>query len=85
MLEPFHADVAIDLTLYKAVVTEDDLRASEEVSRQFKRVFKLLSPFSSHPQSENSLRLPPVIGYLFRESYMHPEETLTPMFMRAKK
>jgi hypothetical protein len=29
VLEPFEADVAIDLTLYKAVVTEEDLRASE--------------------------------------------------------
>lgn len=49
VLEPFEADVAIDLTLYKAVVTEEDLRASEEVTKHFKRVLKLISPFSSQP------------------------------------
>ena len=35
VLDPLNADVAIDLTLYKAKVTEEDLRASEEVSKHF--------------------------------------------------
>ena len=85
VLDPFHAEIAIDLTLYKAVVTEEDLRASEEVSKHFKRVLKLLSPFSSQPQSDNSLTLPPVVGYLHRDNYIYPEETLTAMFMKSKK
>jgi hypothetical protein len=66
-------------------VTEEDLRASEEVTKHFKRVVKLLSPFSSQPESDQSLTLPPVVSYLHRDHYTYPEETLTAIFMKAKK